>query len=272
MHLLYIDESNLQTTKNADFFICGGAVIPLATMADLGLAVDAIRKEAGFAASDRFKFDTNSRPAWVDESAFAAAKDKVLVLANRLEIRFIAYAAPHRLAQQQGQYRTYYYGLHTVVSHFQLFLQSRQPPAHGIVVADRMPIKEGFKLLGHLHQMGGDPSMSPRGRFPNIDLFGMSIIEASHVASVADILIGAFRYCVNEPHDRPACFKLLPLVLDRIWGTKTDEGYRVLDAGLIIRPQRSKSESIKALTCDLLNTLERFAGGIPILNGSKSAP
>ena len=74
----------------------------------------------------------------------------------------------------------------------------------------------------HLHekkfQVGLEYKNSARLR-PLDKVIGYSLTcdGCSHLASVADIVLGAFRYCVNEPNNEAAGGKMYPLVSSLMW-------------------------------------------------------
>jgi hypothetical protein len=54
--------------------------------------------------------------------------------------------------------------------------------------------------------------------------------------SAADILLGAFRYCVNERERREAPLEMLPTIARMMWHRERNGKRLVRGRGLILRP------------------------------------
>ena len=72
--------------------------------------------------------------------------------------------------------------------------------------------------------------------------------NASHANSVMDIVLGSFRYCINNPKNKDAARHMMGRVVDILWHSKEGDKYHMLDKGLIVRPEMPniKSPTIKA--------------------------
>ncbi len=62
MFFLLTDETNLQASDHAKFFIYGGLIIPFSAVTEFNRRIIETRLEAGYLPQDEFKFDTRSRP------------------------------------------------------------------------------------------------------------------------------------------------------------------------------------------------------------------
>jgi hypothetical protein len=69
---------------------------------------------------------------------------------------------------------------------------------------------------------------------------------SSHLCSVADVLLGAFRYCVNDPENEEAAKAMFPTIMSMMWTRTRDGKPSVMEAGLVLRPQVIKEEKHKA--------------------------
>lgn len=82
-------------------------------------------------------------------------------------------------------------------------------------------------------------------------LFGQGCIGSSHIASVVDIVIGCFRYCVNDQRGSDATAAMLPAVM-RLMHHRDFLGRRViLGSGLLLRPRHVKVQAY----CDRYDAL-----------------
>ena len=82
----------------------------------------------------------------------------------------------------------------------------------------------------------------------------------SHLNSVTDIVVGAFRFVVNESDKDKIGAVLLKLLAKIMWGKKNGKGQvQVRERGLIIRPQKINLDSYKADISALFSRLEKYS-------------
>jgi hypothetical protein len=58
------------------------------------------------------------------------------------------------------------------------------------------------------------------------------------MCSVADVMLGAFRYCVNEPDNEEAGRAMFPTLMSMMWKKERDGKAVVDECGLVFRPAR----------------------------------
>jgi hypothetical protein len=79
-----------------------------------------------------------------------------------------------------------------------------------------------------------------------------------HLCSVADILLGAFRYCVNEPENEEAGKAMFPTLMEMMWKrTHAGQTY-VNEGGLVFRPQEVQVAKYKAEYDGLATRLQGY--------------
>jgi hypothetical protein len=66
------------------------------------------------------------------------------------------------------------------------------------------------------------------------------------MCSVADVLLGAFRYCVNEPDNEEAGKVMFPTLLSMMWKRKRNGKVEVDECGLVFRPQNIREAKHRA--------------------------
>ena len=75
----------------------------------------------------------------------------------------------------------------------------------GYVIMDRIPVDKPYEYLKEKFQVGLIFPDKNSVRLDRILGLGQGADGTSHLCSVADIMLGAFRYCVNEPdNERPS--------------------------------------------------------------------
>jgi len=91
---------------------------------------------------------------------------------------------------------------------------------------------------------------------PRVLLYGETTIGASHVASVIDIVLGAFRYCVNEREKDDVPQILLPKVVQLMWHQRVGDKIYLGERGLILRPKEVKVPAYKERYEELIDHLK----------------
>lgn len=229
------DETNLNPGREAKFFIYGGLMMPMETVSVLHAGIEGIRQSHGFEPGDALKFSTNTRPTHVDMTEWTAAKDEVIQLCLDSGVTFIAYLILHDIATG-GHDRMIEFAVNTLLYVFdRKYLIEKDDD--GIVIVDRLPGSPGFDLLKRKFTQAlpiGDRTV----RIPRVKLFAATCDGASHVSSAVDIVLGAFRYCVNQTGDTPVPARLFPLVAKMMWHRLENDTRYLREYGLLLRPVR----------------------------------
>lgn len=247
------DESNVTQSRQARFFIYGGLIIAADKASEATKRVTSIRAKYGFPQDAEFKFDTRSRPGDMSTDQFLEAKNEVLTACAELEVRFMAYAVHHGIATKQ-RLELWLWALKTLLCQFDLFLQREK--SYGICLVDRF--ENDMSVLRRINQQGVDPEFGDgrlSHKLENVWCYGTVNIGTTHVASMVDIVLGAFRYCVNEMVSRNTPVglyrKVRPLLL-----CEPGNPANVKEWGLFLRPREVRAASYKQEYDALLQYLE----------------
>jgi hypothetical protein len=211
------DETNLEPGQDAEFFIYGGLFFPIDVHVKLNSEIDAVRRQAGYRADDRLKFDTRVRPEHVTVEAATEAKKQVVSLCLQLGARFIVYVIHHELARTETRDNRVCFGCNSVLARFQKFLRGENE--YGIVLADTLPVTDGMEYLRSKFATGLTFADGRTSKLDRIALYGMTTVGASHAASAVDIVLGSFRYCVNNPRNKDAAGEMMKNVINMMWHT-----------------------------------------------------
>ncbi|HEV2750555.1 MAG TPA: hypothetical protein VGV12_08545 [Gemmatimonadales bacterium] len=250
MHFLFTDETNLPNDPAAKFFAYGGLIIPPGRLSDLHAGIVEIRQSAGYQPEDVLKFQTNARPPHVSLEGCTTAKNGVVALCTHLECRFIAYVVLHAIAKNRTTAELVSWGASHVIGKFNYFLST--VPADGVVVLDRLPGASEYSLLTDRFTKGLTFSDAPDVKLDRIKLFASSCSNASHASSAMDIVLGTFRYCINQPKNVPAAKSMMTNISKLIWCERDGENLYPFERGLIFRPKEIKVEAYKREYDDLL--------------------
>jgi hypothetical protein len=101
-----------------------------------------------------------------------------------------------------------------LLARFNQFLGTDQN-SYGLVFMDRIPIGNPYQYMKEKFQIGLTFRNQQPRRLERILGLSHTCDGASHFASLNDILVGAFRYCVNEPERNEAGQAMFPLIARR---------------------------------------------------------
>lgn len=244
MHILLTDETNLKHSDSVTFFAYGGLIIEAARVPELHSKIEATRKEFGYRPGDRLKFDTNARPVSVTVEQATLAKKCVVQACIECECKFIAYVVHHGIAQSNPIDQVIQWGANHVIGKFNFYLQCSN--SHGIVAMDRLPDGVEFSYLSDKFTAGLTFDDDPAVALDRIVLFSSTCINASHLSSAMDIVLGAWRYCINAPRNVEAAKEMMGDIAKLIWAVRSGGKLLVHEKGLICRPKEIRSTSFKA--------------------------
>lgn len=240
MHILFTDETNLSASDAVRFFVYGGVFFDVEKLPTVDDGIEAIRQTAGYKAGDEFKFDTRSRPSYVSAADCTTAKNAVLELAASAGCRFIACLTYHAIAGKRSQIELITHGANTVIGGFHKFLS--EAGDHGICVVDRLSDSSEYKYLADKFSLGLTFPGGGSLRLDRISLFAASCIGASNAASLVDIVLGAFRFCINDSKKTKAAHVMMPKLARLLWAK--DGLFR--ERGLVLRPKNIRVPAFKA--------------------------
>lgn len=215
MHIMLTDETNMSPTSDVRFFAYGGLLFPIEQLVHLDEGVQTIRKKAGYHPEDELKFDTRARPDHITIETATEAKKQIINLCLDLECKFIAYIILHDIIEQEKQKQWLKDAVNHVIARYNYYLH--QINDYGICIIDNPPIRAPFQYAAEKFSYGlGVPGKTPIP-LDKIKMFAFSCINASNAMSALDIVLGSFRYCINNPRNPEAAQKMIPHVLRIMW-------------------------------------------------------
>jgi hypothetical protein len=253
MYLVLTDETNVRPSDTAKFFTYGALLIPMDEVPDLDRAIAAIRDAHGYRASDELKFDTRARHNHVDIEAAKTAKNEVVEAAITAGCKFIVYAILHDIIANKNQDECFQYAINSVIARTHEYLQHSNDDA--MLLVDSLPIGKQFSFLARKFTRGIEMESGSTARLPKIRLFGATCSNASNVSSAMDIVLGCWRYCINQPKNEDAARKMLDNLNQMLWHRAEGEHMHVLDYGLILRPKAVKVDACRDEYRELIRRL-----------------
>ncbi len=256
MHLLYCDESNLES-RRGDFMLYAGIAVRQEEALALSSRVEEIRANAGIAPSFNLKF--NPAPPGMAHHEFVAVKQALLEAMAEHHVGLLAYAVLHDVARDPDAARRS--GINTVLYHFDCLLNrvGREP---GIVLIDRFN-DAGNVIANHLVEKFSEgvtfPNSNAPYRLSNILGVHYSAIGQSHFASLVDLAVGSLRFAINahcrNEENRLASARtilglLRPLFIEEDDGRVSELGFMFSPKTVNYPPYRAKYVSLKQFMAD----------------------
>ncbi len=244
MFLMFGDEADAEQSRGQKFFVYGAIFIPTNSVAALHAEVEKARKAAGFADTDSLKSASRTRPKHISSDVHRDLKGQVMKVAHEIgNVKFCAQVTLHELARNQKHDDLVLFGANTVLGKFNSFLDEGR--SFGYALLDRIPVENPYRYLKEKFQVG---LTFPDGKSIRLDrILGVAhtVDGSSHMCSVADVLLGAFRYCVNEPDNEEAGKAMFPTLMSMMWKRVRNGKIYVNDCGLVFRPANVKEEKHK---------------------------
>lgn len=257
VHVLFADETNTEPTREAEFFIYGGVLLSADQIPDVHKGIRDIRRDLGLAHAHKEPLEFSGRPKRITADQHLDAKRAVLELLGEVDARFIAYCVHHDVARGVSVGRRNEYALNTVLWGFHRFLVREKD--YGLVVLDQLRPQERY-VVSRLNADGLEMYDGDVVPMPRLTGIATAHVEWSHCLSACDVLLGAFRYCVNKPNTA-ASREMFPAVAPLLWCWVDSSGRRfVREYGVFLRPKEVKVPRIKARYDALVESLNRLAG------------
>jgi hypothetical protein len=257
MFFLFGDEADREQGRGQKFFVYGAVFVPAEKMPALHSEMENARKVAGLADTDSLKFASSTRPKAMTFQAHRDLKKAVMLLAREVgNVTFCAHVTLHELAQNRDHDDLVLWGANTVLSTFNMFLEESQ--SHGYAVLDRIPVEHPYRYLKEKFQIGLKFPLKPLYGYIACSGFAHAVDGSSHMCSVADVMLGAFRYCVNEPNNPEAGKALFPTLMGMMWKRQRSGKTYVNDCGLVFRPANVKAARHQAEYAALVERLQSY--------------
>jgi hypothetical protein len=254
MHLLFLDETNKEPTDKIRFFLYGGLFIPAEKAGDIHNGIEAARKRFGYESAALLKFDTNVRPKNVSQEDCTKLKQEVIEICFQHGCRFSVLVLHHKIASKQEPEAKFLWSSNSIIGHFNYFL-SQEAKDYGVVLADRLPVKAPDQHLASIFTHGLDVD-GKKLKLDRVVALGSTSIGASHLSSAIDVVLGTFRFCVNNLGDDPKIKTMLHSVARMLWYKEVSGIKYVADRGLLLRPKEIKVASYKQEYADLVAKME----------------
>jgi hypothetical protein len=257
MFLMFGDEADAEQGRGQKFFVYGAIFVEVDAAKTLHTAIRDLRDKNGFAATESLKFADSTRPQELTREEFRDVKKEAIRIAKVHDVKFCAYLTSHALARNRTQDDLVLFGANTLLGKFDEFLGTDRDDC-GIALMDRIPVEHPYRYLKEKFQTGLTFPNGDTRRLERVVGLASTTDGASHLASVADVLIGSFRYCVNEEERDIAGRAMFPDLVRLMWKRRLNGRNIVQDYGLVIRPQEVRFEPHKTEYQALIDRLQGY--------------
>lgn len=245
MFLLYADEADQDGSK--EYLVFVAVFVPADQALKIHQRIGQIRATYGFESDTAFKFSPGGLPKGISRETHTAAKNDVLEMAVEANCKTCCYIVPHDIAKGQTPENRLKFAVNTLLLKFDEFL-AESGGVGGIVKFDRTT---DYKQDAYLKTIFSDgitlsPTRPPK-KLKYIVSVDSTQIGNSHFTSLIDIIVGSFRFVINEPDKDRIGSKLLKSLAKIMWGAVDKRGtLRVRDRGFCVRPKNVNHPGYKA--------------------------
>ncbi|MEP2028143.1 MAG: hypothetical protein ABJI96_05475 [Paracoccaceae bacterium] len=251
------DEADQDGAK--EFLVFAGVFFPGEKMLQIHNEVGSLRNKYGFVDSDVLKSATGTRPKKMLPADHAEIKNSILELAAATNCKICCYIIPHAIAKGQNHENRLKFGTNTLLIKFDQFLRE-SGKLGGIALFDHTTDYNQSHYLREVFEQGLPFPDGVRKRLENVVKIETTSVGHSHLNSVTDIVVGSFRFVVNEPDKDKVGAVLMKSLAKIMWGKADNAGdFHVRELGLCIRPKNVKLDDYKADITAFVKRIERYA-------------
>lgn len=259
-YILFADEGNPEQTDPNKFFIYGGVFFPTTSIVNINAEIEALRNQFGLEVAEPLKFASKEKPKTLGIAEHTEMKGRVYEIATRNGVEFSGYAILHAIASTKDNQTLIEYGANILLAKFNQFLGERA--AKGWANFDRLNTATPYRYLQTKFENRVARDGSPV-TLENILGYSFTCDGASHLSSVADIIVGGFRYVINEPNRDIAGRSIMRSIAPLMWHRVDERGVRqVYTRGLVLRPREVKSSAYQADYEEIKTRLMQWANEI----------
>ncbi len=194
----------------------GGVAIPFQNTAVIHSELQSIRSEFGYGLTDSLKYSRASKPSSITNENFNEAKSAVIDLCAEYGIKVFLYVCHHLIAENKSPAQKFQWGSNALLWNINQFLSEIGSSAW--VLQDRHPVEGEFAYYKERFMQSQPDYKNHYHKLDKILGFGSTCDGASHLASIADICLGSYRFCINNPDKDIVNGLLMPKLLQNTWG------------------------------------------------------
>ena len=232
---MYADEADQDGSR--EFLVYAAVFFPAEKVLGLHDEVIRLRYKYGFEDGDLLKFSTGTKPKQVERENHTKLKNDVLELAVENGCQTCCYVIPHSIAKGQAHENRLKFGINTLLVKFDQFLEESGKVAGSV----RFDHTTDFKQMAYFEEVfqKGMDFRRKRKKLRQVVSIEQTSIGVSHLSSITDIVVGAFRFVINEPDKDVVGAKLLKQLSKLMWGKKTPKALRCCENAVFASAPRA---------------------------------
>lgn len=250
-----MDETGLNSDAS-EFFMYGGIFFPERDFSLINYIVDKLRTEHGYNGGDLLKFATNSRPQHVSKEQHRSIKRTILEFASSFDIRFIVCVTLHDIIRNRTLEERVTWSANRILRWFHDFLIEKN--ASGVCYFDRIDAKWFQNYLREKRHVGLTYPSKQTYRLDRINEYASVSPSSSHAASIADVILGAFRYCVDARERTDITREIFLPIARMMFGHQGPDRIPAGRTGLILNPEQVRCESYAQKYSNLIDHLSNL--------------
>lgn len=240
---MYADEADQDGSK--EFLVYAAVFFPAQNIGKIHNRVSELRAEYGFAPEHPLKFSPGSIPQSISRDQHAELKSKVLQAAGELNCKTCCNIVPSSIARKRDLETKLKWGVNTLCQKFDEFLIEKDIDA-GLIKLDRTTDYRQEAYIKDVFQNGLEFN-GTRRKLSRIAAIDTTQDGLSHMSSITDIVVGSYRFAVNEPEKDQVGAKLTKALAKLMWAKKLPDGKLSFgNRGLVIRPQNIQLSDYRA--------------------------
>ncbi len=178
--------------------------------------MDEIRTAHGYSPCEAFKYARALKPDHVSYENFNSAKSQALDLCFEFGVEIFLYVCHHAIANKRSPIEKFQWGSNGLLWQLNTFL--KENGTYSWVLQDRHPVEGEFQYYKQRFTESRPAFSNHYHKLDRIIGFGSTCDAASHLSSLADIVLGSYRFCINNPTKDVVNAILLPRLLRSTWG------------------------------------------------------
>jgi hypothetical protein len=255
--MFFADEANPEQTDPNRFFIYGAVFVPVEKISSIHVEIEKLRQRYTLGIHDQLKFNTRSKPKQMTAVQHTEMKSEVYKIALENDVKFCGYAILHAIAKNKEHKELVEWGANIILAKFNQFLG--ESGATGWANFDRINTDTPYVFLQEKFSYRLRDDGAPV-QLENILGYSFTCDNASHIASLADVLIGGFRYIINEPEKDIAGRAIVSSLGPLFWGKIGTGGVNFIgDRGLVLRPKDVKAVAYQADYAEIRSRLTAWS-------------
>jgi hypothetical protein len=259
VNIFIADETNNEPSDQVKFFLYGGIIANTTNIQRIVGSIRQLRAEFGVADNEKLKFNIRSCPSNLSRDQHTQIKSRILDIAVENDVKVIINCVLHSIARSSSKNELVEKTSATTFRRFNDYCVETQIP--GIVMADQWPVDNGFGFLESCINGGISYRDGETAQLPMIHAFSQVSDNSTPLMSVADVVLGSFRWCINNQDKTHVNSLLMPKIAGLMWYSGEPTNRIIKKKGLNFSPREVQVQQYRDEYIELYEHILDFANG-----------